>query len=538
MSLTPADRILINGNVITMETEIPCATALAIKGDIIYFVGTDQDALELKGLNTEVVDLGGKTAIPGFIESHSHPYYYAKQLLGVKCDQEATNSIDNILANLAETVAHTPEGQWVIGWGWDDSKFIERRNLTRWDLDKAAPKHPVILSRGCGHIVAVNSLALKLCNITNATEDPDGGHIEKDPATGEPTGIFQENAQKLLPVISYSMEDMKRGILLAQKEYQRRGVTTVNDMSAQPESMRIYQQLLKEHSLKTRLRMWMMADTTSIFKGMLDGLSESGFESGFGNETLNIQGMKFVLDGSMAGKTAAINGLYKGETEQKGILYYTQENLNERIRKCFKSGFRVSVHGIGERAIEQALNAIETSERETGFVGMRNKIEHCSIPTDEQIDRIKKLNIVVGSSIGFIYFIGGAYYYNLEQERFEKAFPQRTYSDKGIYAPGNSDCPVCDINPMWGVYGAVTRNTMSGHNMGMKESITPLEALRAYTLDAAYSNYDEGIIGSLKVGKYADIAVLDRDPLTIDPEDLKDLYVSMTIMNGEIVYKA
>ena len=537
MALISAERILINGNILTMESGSPRATALAIKGDRILFVGNDRDALELKGVYTEIIDLDGRTAIPGLIESHAHPLIYAKQLLGVKCDGEATRSINNIIENLAEVVSRTPEGQWVIGWGWDDSKFAERRNLTRWDLDRVSPKNPVILSRGCGHIVVANSLALSMSNITRDTQDPFGGHIAKDPDTGEPTGILQEDAQKLLPVISYGVSEYKRGMALAQQEFHRRGITTVNDMTAQPDGMRIYQQILKEGHLQTRIRMWPTADTVTIFKGMLDGLSELGFESGFGSDMINIQGIKFVLDGSMAGKTAAIDGLYEGETEQLGILYYTQEDLNRRVLKCFESGFRVSVHGIGQRAIEQALNAIEEAENKTGFVGKRNKIEHCSVPNDDQIERIKKLDIVVGSSIGFIYFIGGAYYYNLGQERINKAFPQRTYIDKGICAPGNSDCPVCDINPMWGIYGAVTRNTMSGHNMGMDECITPMEALRAYTIDAAYSNYDEGIIGSLKEGKYADIAVLDQDPTKIDPEQLKDITVAITIMNGEVVYK-
>lgn len=537
MGVISADRILINGNIITMETELPKATALAIKGNKLIYIGNDRDTTELKGTSTEIIDLEGKTVIPGFIESHAHPLLYAKQLLGVKCDGEATKSISNIIENLADVVSRTPEGQYIIGWGWDDTKFAERRNLTRWDLDRVSPNHPVILSRGCGHIVVANSLALNRSNITRETQDPFGGHIAKDPTTGEPTGILQEDAQKLLPVISYGISEYKRGMALAQQEFHRRGVTTVNDMAAQPEGMRIYQQILKEGNLKTRIRLWPMAETVTIFEGMLNGLSEMGFESGFGSDMINIQGIKFVLDGSMAGKTAAIDGTYEGETEQLGILYYTPEELNRRVLRCFESGFRVSVHGIGQRAIEQALNAIEEAEVKTGFAGKRNRIEHCSVPTDKQIDRIKKLNIVVGSSLGFIYFIGGAYYYNLGQERIFRAFPQRTYIDKGICAPGNSDCPVCDINPMWGIYGAVTRNTMSGHNMGMMESITPMEALRAYTIDAAYSNYDEGIIGSLKEGKYADIAVLDKDPTKIDPQELKDVAVVMTIMNGEVVFK-
>ena len=249
MSLISADRILINGNIMTMESGSPRATALALKGDRILFVGNDRDALELKGVYTEIIDLDGRTAIPGLIESHAHPLIYAKQLLGVKCDGEATRSINNIIENLAEVVSRTPEGQWVIGWGWDDSEFAERRNLTRWDLDRVSPKNPVILSRGCGHIVVANSLALSMSNITRDTQDPFGGHIAKDPDTGEPTGILQEDAQKLLPVISYGVSEYKRGMALAQQEFHRRGITTVNDMTAQPDGMRIYQQILKEGEL-------------------------------------------------------------------------------------------------------------------------------------------------------------------------------------------------------------------------------------------------------------------------------------------------
>ena len=304
MNMKMADMIFINSNVITMENEPAKAEAVAVKDGVIVFVGDNSGALQLKGDQTEVIDLKGKTLIPGFIESHIHPLLYGCTLLGVPCGGETTKSLDNLLKTIAGVVAQTPKGEWITGWGWDDSKFSEKRNPTRWDLDKIAPEHPVFLKRTCGHNAVANSKALELGKIDATTLDPEGGHIEKDPVTGEPTGILRERSMEMVPVPPYTIDDFKKGMFLAQQEFAKRGITTVNDMSAEPDGIRTCQQLLNEKKLNVRMRSWPFARTELGFHGFLNNLTAMGMESGYGNDMLRLQGVKFMLDGSMGGRTA------------------------------------------------------------------------------------------------------------------------------------------------------------------------------------------------------------------------------------------
>ena len=541
MSLLPANLILINGKIESMEDMAPEASAVAVIGDRIAYVGNDRDALSLQGNETIVIDLKGKSALPGFIESHAHPIIYAETLLGVDCGGPNTTSLKMLLKSLESKAAQTPKGTWIKGWGWDDSKFEERRVPSRWDLDAISTDHPVVLARQCGHTVVANSLALQLSGIGKDTQDPpEGGHVVKDPATGEPTGILQERAQELLLQVPISREDYKRGFLLAQQEFAKKGVTTIHDMTTQPLGIRIYQELLRDENLTVRIRMWPFAVTANQFEGMMDTLIQLGIESGFGSTMLNVQGSKFLLDGGIGGKTAAVSKPFEDDPDNmnnRGIMYYSKdEPLAELVTRSLLAGLRVSLHAIGDRAIEQALNVIEIAQKKTGKTGMRNRIEHCTIPNAGQIDRIKDLKIAVGASTGFIYSIGAAHYYNLGTERCNHVFPMKTFKEKRIVAAGNSDAPVCDLNPILGVYSIVTRNAMSGHNLGTDECLPVVDALRAYTINAAYLGFDEKLIGSLQAGKFADIVVLDRDPLTVDPLSLKDIQVVMTIMNGKIIY--
>lgn len=538
MYIKPPDLILLNGTIISMEDAENEATAVVVRGGRIVNVGTDEEARSLAGPKTEMIDLKGRTLLPGFIESHMHPMMYAHNLLGVECGGENTKSLRRMLEVLEDKVKNTPKGQWIKGFGWDDSRFEEGRNPTRWDLDKVSPDHPVVLMRTCVHVVVANSLALKLGNIDKNTPDPEGGHIQKDPDTGEPTGILQERAMELLPSAPYTLEQLKEGMELALKILAKNGVTTIGDMAAQPEGLRIYQQLRKENRLTVRVRLWAVAEKTILGNGMLDDIYAVGIESGFGDDMICVQGAKYVLDGSVSGKTAAITEPYYKEETANGIIYCDDESqMIESVRKAFQGGLRVSIHAIGDRAIDFALNVIETAGKGMDIASMRNRIEHCILPRKEQLLRIKRLGLIVGSSFGFIYSLGEGYLNALGPERVKAAIPQKSYQELGIIAPGNTDCPVCDVNPFWSIYGVVARKSFRGNSLGEEQRVDIREALKTYTTYPAFSTFEEDQLGSIKEGKLADLIVLDKNILLADTEEIKDIKVVMTIMNGKIIWR-
>ncbi len=538
MAAHAADLIFTNANAITMENDLPKASTVAVKGKVITYVGNNCDIDDFKDRHTRIIDLNGKTLIPGFIESHMHSLLFGTNLLQLDCRSESTGSIDDILAVIKKSAITTPEGQWILGWGWDDVRLKEKRFPNRWDLDKVSPNHPVFLKRTCVHMAAVNSKALELSNIDSTTPDPEGGHIDKDPDTGQPTGLLQESAMDLLSLPEYSLNDYKRGVELALTKFAQLGITTTSDMSAGFWGIRAYQQLSRENKLTARMRLWPTARDELGFKGILKELVAAGFERGFGNDMINLQGLKFFLDGSIGGKTAAIAEPYEGESDNYGILYSDVDGIAPHIIQTLNAGLRVAIHAIGERAIEVALKSLERANTEIDMSTMRNRIEHCILPTEDQLDRIKKLNLVVGSSVAFMYALGDSYLLNLGPERVKRAFPYHAYKKRGIVAPGNSDCPVDDVNPLVSMYAGVSRKTIGGATLGREQAMSIMEALKAFTMDAAYSTFDEHIIGSIKKDKYADLVVLSEDPLKVPEDSLKDIEVELTMMNGKEVYRS
>ena len=530
-----ADTIFTNGNVITMDEHMKRASAIVIQQDRIIYVGDKETALSFRGSKTEVIDLQQKTVLPGFIESHIHPVSYALNLLEVDCRPTNAPSIDRILELIKEAADKTPKGEWIRGFGWDDSRLKERLIPTRWDLDKVSPDHPVALLRTCNHMSVLNSKALEMSGITNETKDPQGGHLERD-EDGVLTGLVQERALELIGAPDYGIEDIYKGMKFAQKDFAKWGVTTVHDMSMQDTHLQVYQQLLHNDDLTVRIRPWIWAIDGNGWDGRLDETIALGIKSGFGNDMIKLQGMKFMLDGSIGGRTAALAEPYENDTN-RGILYNDVDEVSPYMTKALQAGLRVAIHGIGERAIEVAIQAFERSQEVMDITEMRNRIEHCALPTDDHLERIKKLNLIAASSIGFLYDIGDSYLTNLGKERMKRVYPHQSFKEYGIVAPGNSDLPVTDGNPWTGIYSAVTRKTISGQTLDETQNISVYDALKAYTVDAAYSSCEEEMIGVIKPSAKADIIVLSENPLEMDHEGLKDIEIEETYIDGKLVYK-
>ncbi|MFD2924705.1 amidohydrolase [Halobacillus naozhouensis] len=528
------DVIFFNGDVLTMDDSFPQASAVAVKDGMIVAVGDESDVFDWKTEHTKIIDLNGKTLMPGFIESHIHPTIYGSTLLEIDCRPETTPAMEDLLQKVSEEAVKTPEDEWIRGFGWDDSKLVEMRNPTRWELDEAAPNHPVVLKRSCAHMAVANSKALEMSGITQETPDPSGGHIERD-ENGNLTGLLQEKAQGLLDVPRYDLEDMAEGMRLAQQQFAEWGITTVHDMSTQTTDLQLFQYLQEQNELRVRVRPWIWAIDQNGFDGSLDEVLKVGLRSGFGNDLVKIQGMKFMLDGSVGGKTAAMHDPYV-DTEEKGILYNSVEEIHPLMEKAIESGLRVAVHAIGDRAIEVAIESFEQIHNNTNITGMRNRVEHCVMPTVDHLRRMKNLELVAASSIGFLYHIGDNYVAKLGAERVNHLFPHKSFKEHGIVAPGNSDLPVNSGNPWQSIYSAVTRKTSSGQVVEQGEQISVWDALKAFTVDAAYSSCEEQLLGVIKEGSKADLIVLSENPLEVKPDHLKEMKVQQTYLEGDLTF--
>lgn len=530
-----ADYLMVNGKIYTMDSTKPKAEKVAIKdGKVIAF---DEEAEAIANAQTKIIDANGKAVLPGFIESHAHPLIFANNKLGLDLGAESTPSIESILVAVRERAKMIPKGEWILGAGWDDKRLMENRFPTIDELNEAAPDHPVFLKRTCAHNAVANTMAFEMSNLTDHPEDPEGGHFDIDLETNKLTGLVQENAMNLFLIPSLTIEQQKAAMLEAQKKFFEWGITAIHDMAVTQEIMTVYQQLHKEGHLKLKMRLWLWAIEQMGWKGIEDAALQLGLESGFGDDYLNIQGLKYMLDGSVGGRTAAVAESFENEADNFGILYMSQETINKHIKRAIQHNMRVSIHGIGEKALDMAVEAITMAESKEVNQTMRHRIEHCTLATDEHMKKMAEHEIVAASSVGFIYSIGDSYIANLGEERVERVFPHATFKKYGLVAPGNSDLPVCDGNPIYGIYAAVTRKTIGGQQMGTKEAISVEDALKAYTIDAAYSGFDEAIIGSISIGKYADMIIVDQDPFLVHPDELKNIQVDQTFIEGKTVFK-
>ena len=541
MKQKTADLLLVNGRFLTMEQPGDMAEAVAIEGDRILYVGTEADARAFAAEGTEIVDLEGRVAVPGLIDCHTHPTSYASRFIYLNLRGALTASLENLLAVLADAAAKTPKGEWIIGRGWDESKFAEGPiQLTAEILDRASTDHPIYICRTCGHIAVVNTMAMERSGFTDASQSPaTGGHFFRD-AEGHINGMISGSVLNQVPIPALTDAQREWGMIEGvQKEYFRRGVTAAGEMGSGAIPMRTLQKLDQEGKLKLRVGFYYAGRRRPGTEPMATRLKETGMLPGFGTNHVRFLGIKFVMDGSTGGRTAAFSQPYIGDPDNYGELYNDQTKLNEDVETAIRAGIQISIHAIGDRAIEGALQSIEAAEANGADLrNARIRFEHLESPTPDHIARIKRLGISVGLSSAFIWSLGDSHLNVLGYDRLVDAFPAKTLMEQGIAVGCNSDCPVCDVNPMLGIYSMVTRTTEAGRSFGgKKEAIDRVKALEAYTCRAAGLLCLEEVAGTLTAGKYADISVFDEDFLAVPDEALKDLTFYMTISGGEIVYQ-
>jgi predicted amidohydrolase YtcJ len=527
------DLVLHNANFLTMDARRPRAEAVAIAGERIVAVGSNQDVLGLAVSSTLKVDLGGKTAVPGFIDAHCHPAYSGRSHLRfIDCD---LRSIEAIQAAVRERAARTPPGEWVCGFKYDDTKTAERRFITRDDLDAAAPNHPVYISHRGGHTSYVNSLALERVGITEASPDPPGGRLVRDPQSGRLTGRLLERAveafEKTIPAFgSTSRDEDRAAIKLITQMFAKAGVTSSTDAYGSPDDLRAYQDAREAGELSARI-------TCMIGYTHLDRMLAAGLRTGFGDAWIRIGAMKATCDGSISERTARLSQPYVGRPDDFGMIVADADELYTHGRKAHEAGWQLGIHANGDVGIGMVLDLYERLQRELPRRDPRFRIEHCTVVDDKLVQRMKALGVIPTPFSTYVYFHGEKMR-EYGEERLDSMFALRSFLDAGIRPTLASDYPPGPFEPMMALQSMVTRADMTGKVWGPRQKISVEEALRVCTLNGAWASFEEHDKGSLEPGKLADLVVLGRDPLAEDPGTLVTIPVERTMAGGRWVYES
>jgi len=536
-----ADLALINGKIITVDENFTIAEAVSVKDGRIQYVGATAEVEKLIGPETRVVDLKGKTVMPGLIDSHLHLISTGASLQMINCRTPPIMSIEDMKKAVAEKVKQSKPGGWILGRGWDQAKLAEKRNPTRWDLDEVSPDNPVVLTRTCGHLLVANSKALEIAGINRDTPQPIGGKIVKD-ENGEPTGMLEEQpAMDLVrrhipePGIPEIMDSIKA----ACRAFNEYGITSVIDAGNTENEMVAYQLVKNEGELTVRVNMMLRAiDGSEPIEESVKRIENFPLITGMGDELLRFQGLKILIDGGLGGRTALLREPYEGDPDDYGLLTVSEENLQKLVDAANKRGMLTGIHCCGGKAMDIVLEAYKKTNQIKPIKGRRFYLIHAYQPSEENFKDCKELGINVASQPDFLYYLGDSYINSVGLERCKWLKPHRAWLDHGIMTAAGTDSPVTPFYPFPCLWAALARRTeISNTVLGEDQRVTREEAIRMYTINGAYLTFEEDIKGSIELGKLADMIILDRDILTCPLDDIKDTVVLETILGGKTVYK-
>lgn len=527
---TQPELVLVNGHVVTMDPRQPRAQSVAIADGRFLAVGSDDAVRNLATAGTRVVDLGGKTVVPGFIDAHSHPAAAGRQhLKQVDCD---LRSISDIQAAIRARAEKTPPGEWVLGFKYDDTKTRDGRPLTRQDLDAAAPAHPVYVQHRGGHTAYVNSLALQKAGVAEDASDPPGGHFERDSA-GRLTGRVKERATQPFDDVIPSgdtRDDYREGVRIISQMMSRAGITSVHDAYGTPDDLRAYQDARDAGELS--LRVYCL-----IGSAHLDAMLAAGVRTGLGDEWVRVGAMKMTCDGSISERTARLAEPYVGRPDDRGMLVSTEQELYAKLAQAHAAGWQLGVHANGDEAIGLVLGIYERLQRERPRRDPRFRLEHCTVVTDALVARIKALGAIPTPFSTYVYYHGEKMA-EYGAPRLDRMFALRSFLDAGVRPTQASDYPPGPFEAMMALQSEVTRTDMKGTVWGPRQRITVEEAIRVGTLHGAYASFEERQKGSIEAGKLADLVVLGRDPFREDPSSLVTIPVERTMVGGRWVFEA
>lgn len=529
--------MLLGGTVYTMDRRQPIAEAVAISGGRIIYVGDTSGARHLAGPHTETIDLQGKVALPGFIDSHSHLTMFGRNLEQTDCRE--ARSIENIVSSLKEAAGHTPPGEWILGHSYDDTLLTEMRHPTRQDLDRASTEHPILLSHISAHNKAANSAALKKAEISASTSDPPGGRVDRD-HRGEPTGVLWEWAMDLMqPYIPQSTSaDIRRYLREGAAHYLAAGVTSTVEaalgMLNGLKDARAFAQVAESGEVPLRLG---AAILYPFWKELQSGAGP-GLDWPGDPEWVRPTAVKFFQDGSIQLRTAALREPYYGETDPAGHhLIWPQEELDRMVADAHACGWQIWTHGNGDAAISSILDAYEKALSNSTAEDARHRIEHCQTAGEDQLDRMRSLRIAASFFSPHVWYWGDRHRdVFLGPERAARIDSLASALERGIRFGLHNDTPVTPISPLLSIGTAVSRLTSGGDVLGPEQAITVDRALRSMTLDSAYLAFEEDIKGSLTVGKLGDVTVLEADPYKTSPKEIKDIPVAMSVVGGKVAY--
>ncbi|MEJ5262702.1 MAG: amidohydrolase [Ignavibacterium sp.] len=525
-------KAFINGKVYTVNDKQPIAEAVVTQGNKIIFVGTTNEAKKLIDTSTEVIDLNGKLMLPGFIDNHVHFISGGFYLLGIDLrPAHSTSEFKNILKNYA--LNHP--GKWITGGYWNHENWEVRDLPTKEMIDEVVPDQPVFVERLDGHMGVANSLALKMAGITKETETPEGGLIVKDPLTGEPTGVLKDNAINLIYRIipEPTEEENYEALLAALDEAKKLGITSVHDITF-ADALKAFERAKAEEKLTCRIyTRWPIADYKSLV--------EKNIKAGYGDELIKMGSLKAFADGSLGSSTAWFFEKYNQDTTTYGLPMdiITDGSMEKWCLDADRNGLQLSVHAIGDRANSYMLDLFEKIVNTNPKWDRRFRIEHAQHVRFQDIPRFAKLGVIASVQPYHCIDDGVWAEKRIGPERIKYTYPFKSFLEAGVKLCFGTDWYVAPLNPLLGLYAAVTRRTLDDKNPDgwiPEQKISIEDAIKCYTINSAYAAFEENIKGSIVVGKLADLIVLSDDILTIDPVKIKDVQVELTVFDGKIIY--
>jgi len=531
-----ADLLLLNAHVVTMNDKQPSAEAVAIEGDRILWVGSTSEAKRLYPNPVRTMDLYGATVLPGITDAHTHLINLGESLVRLNLKDIPTEQ--GIVERVKQRVASTAPGEWILGWGWDEGKWASHYPSNQ-ALSAATPNHPVFLVGLHTFAAWANQRALELAGITKYTKDPDNGKIVRDERTGEPTGILLNRAQDLVAkhIPPMTLTEAKRAIQLAARECVRNGLTSVHEAKVTPLMVEAFQEMVREGQMP--LRVYAMLD------GADKNLVEEWLKHGPAidpHHQFTIRAFKLFADGALGSRGAALLEPYSDAPQTKGVMTTPESEVHSMTRRALEGGFQVCTHAIGDAANRAVLNAYEQAEKEVPAArDPRLRIEHAQVLAPEDIPRFAKLGVIASMQPTHCTSDMPWAEKRLGPERVKYAYAWRAVEDSGAHLPLSSDFPGETLNPFHGLYAAITRADPQGNPPGgwhPEQKLTLEEALRGYTVEAAYAEFEEKDKGSIEKGKLADLTVISKDITRIPPREILSIRVLRTFVGGKAVYEA
>lgn len=526
-----ADLVITNANIRTMDAKRTVARSLATLNGKIVAIGSDTQTRSLIGPKTRVIDAAGKTVVPGFNDAHVHFMETGQQLSSVDLRDAKTPA--EFVRRIKDFAAKLPKGRWILGGKWDHENWTPNELPTAALIDAVTPDNPVFIDRLDGHMALANSLAMKMAGVNKDTKDVDGGLIVRD-AAGNPAGVFKDAAMSYIyRVIPDSSWEEKMEYAQAATEHAASlGVTSVTDVSAGTD-VGVYQELMRQGKLKTRIY---GCSTLGDYKRW----ERAGVRYAFGTPMLRVGCLKGYADGSLGSTTAWFFAPYLDDPKTSGLASDEIPKTPELVLGADKAGLQVNIHAIGDKANATVLDIYERTAAANGARDRRFRIEHAQHLRQEDIARFGKLKVVASMQPFHIIDDGRWAWKRLDAERLKGTYAFRTILDTGGVLAFGSDSPVAPLNPLWGVYAAVTRRTLDDKNPNgwiPEQKISVDETVRAFTWGSAYGEFQDLWKGTLEVGKLADLVILSDDIFTIDPIKIRDVMVLKTIVDGKVVFE-